>query len=127
MSEWKLANSEPSKQSVTQDWQFVQPLIDGVIVQEMRNVPTGYGYLTEIYRMDWNLESLGVDQVFQAVVNSGAVSAWHAHETTTDRLFCGIRATKACSIRCAPGFSDLRNAKRVRDRYSETGDGHYST
>ena len=90
MSDWKLANCEPTKQSVTQDWQFVQELIEGVIVKEVRSVTTGYGYLTEVYRSDWKLETLGIEQIFQSVLLPGTLSAWHAHEFTTDRIFCAF-------------------------------------
>ena len=50
-------------------------------------MPTNYGYLTEIFRMDWALDEFGVDQVFQGVLEPGGLSAWHAHAVTTDRLF----------------------------------------
>lgn len=90
MSKWELRGSQPREQSVTSDWQHTQPLIDGVIIKEMRNVPTGYGYLTEMFRADWNLDSGVVDQVFQSVFEPGMISAWHAHRFTTDRLFCAV-------------------------------------
>ena len=74
--------------SITRDWQLVsQRLIEGVAVHEVKNVPTTYGYLTEIYRSDWGLAGAGVDQVFQSLLEAGAISGWHAHRDTTDRLF----------------------------------------
>lgn len=93
MSEWLISGAKRDKQSVSDDWMPTgQRLIDGVRVREIRSVITGYGVLTEIYRSDWRLDDGTVGQAFQAVLNPGAISAWHAHEATTDRLFvsCGL-------------------------------------
>jgi dTDP-4-dehydrorhamnose 3,5-epimerase len=85
---WLLPGAQRRKQSVTSDWEFVQRApIDGVVVREVRNVPTNYGYLTELYRDDWAVDGLGVGQVFQSVIAPGFTSAWHAHGEATDRLF----------------------------------------
>ena len=85
---WGLPGMAQDKQSVTRDWQLVhQRLISGVAVVETKNVPLSRGYLTEIYRGDWKLEPGTINQVFQTVLDPGAVSAWHAHAQTTDRLF----------------------------------------
>jgi dTDP-4-dehydrorhamnose 3,5-epimerase len=76
------------KQSITRDWQTAdRNLIDGVAVVETKNVMTTRGYLTEIYRTDWQLEPASVAQVFQTMLEPGAISAWHAHAATIDRLF----------------------------------------
>src|SRR5262245_6069496 len=86
--EWLLAGAEKNTQSVTSDWQFVnQEAIAGVVLKLVQNVPTPYGHLTEVYRRDWGLDAGPVDQVFQLTLGPGSVSAWHAHEHTTDRLF----------------------------------------
>lgn len=83
-----LDGAERRQQSVTSDWVFVdQTLIEGVTAREVRNVPTSYGYLTEVYRSDWGVGGHGVDQVFQSVIAPGGISAWHAHADATDRLF----------------------------------------
>lgn len=76
-------------QSVTPDWRSVeaQP-IDGVVAKEVANVVTNDGYLTELWRQEW--DDAGVGQVFQRAFQAGAVSAWHVHERTTDRLFCVV-------------------------------------
>ena len=75
------------EQSVTSDWSVLRDAIDGVKLKEMRSVIKQNGYLTEIYRRDWNLDQDRVDQVFQVVLNPGAIEAWHVHEKTTDRFF----------------------------------------
>jgi dTDP-4-dehydrorhamnose 3,5-epimerase len=85
---WLLPGAQKDAQSTTQDWQFAnQRLIDGVFVKEIKPVATTYGYLTEIFRGDWLAENTAVDQVFQSWLAPGRISAWHAHELTTDRLF----------------------------------------
>ncbi len=86
--DWALEGMAQDEQSITSEWTLLnQTPIDGVVVREVRNVPTGYGYLTEIFRRDWGLDEFGVDQVFQAVIEPDFISAWHAHSITTDRLF----------------------------------------
>ncbi|MGH9901494.1 MAG: dTDP-4-dehydrorhamnose 3,5-epimerase family protein [Pyrinomonadaceae bacterium] len=73
--------------SITADWEPLRELIDGVKVREVKNVPKDNGFLTEIFRADWALDEGEVEQVFQVVLSLGGVSAWHAHQFTTDRLF----------------------------------------
>lgn len=75
-------------QSVTADWQFTQPLIDGVTVKEMLRVPTRNGAVTEIFRQDWFAEPQTIGQVFQKLMFPGEISAWHKHQRTADRIFC---------------------------------------
>lgn len=86
--DWLPPSATPRAQSVAADWTIVdQPMIEGVVVHEVRHVPTAYGHLTELFRQDWQLDHGKVDQVFQSHLDPGAVSAWHAHAHTTDRLF----------------------------------------
>lgn len=86
--EWLLSGATKDTQSIAADWKRApfQP-IAGVRVHEIANVPKAHGFLTEVFRADWKLDGSGIDQVFQVALNPGAVSAWHAHATTTDRLF----------------------------------------
>ncbi len=86
--DWLLPGASSRGQSVTADWRMtdLQP-IDGVRFKEVKHVPTEYGRLTEIFRLDWGLDEKEVGQVFQLQLAPGFVSAWHAHESTTDRLF----------------------------------------
>lgn len=86
--DWLLPGAVRDHQSTDEDWNFVgRRLIDGVTIREVRNVPKGNGMLTEIFRRDWFDVEVEIDQVFQAIVESGCVSAWHAHAEKTDRLF----------------------------------------
>jgi dTDP-4-dehydrorhamnose 3,5-epimerase len=90
--DWALEGMEPRKMSVTSDWTIVnQPPIEGLVVHDIRAVPTSYGHLGEVWRADWKLDGEGVDQVFSSTLNPGAVSAWHSHGKTIDRLtvVCG--------------------------------------
>lgn len=82
-------------QLVTSDWDPVNcPEIEGVRTKLIGNVLGDRGYLTEIYRRDWQLDQAGVDQVFQKVMLPGDLSAWHAHKHTVDRLFCAYGRVK---------------------------------
>lgn len=82
---------EPDPELVRSDWSPVGGTeIDGVGTKLITNVLTNDGYLTEMWRSDWALDGGGVDQVFQRVLYPGAISAWHTHLNTTDRLFCAV-------------------------------------
>lgn len=85
---WRIEGATKDRQTITAQWEPTeQPLIDGVVVREVRNVPKSGGYLTEIVRGEWLGDNRAVDQIFQNVLEPGAISAWHAHEFSTDRLF----------------------------------------
>lgn len=87
-SNWLLPNAKKDQQTITARWTPASmQLIDGVSVREVLNVPKSGGYLTEIFRAAWMDGPAHVDQVFQVALDPGAVSAWHAHAETTDRLF----------------------------------------
>jgi dTDP-4-dehydrorhamnose 3,5-epimerase len=74
-------------QSVTCEWDVLQDFIDGVRLKSVRHVAKNGGWLTELFRRDWQLDDGVVDQVFQVCLYSGQISAWHAHRLTKDRLF----------------------------------------
>lgn len=85
---WLLDGAVRDAQTITARWTPAETaLIDGVAIVEVRNVPKAQGHLTEVFRQDWSTLPAPVDQVFQVVMNPGGLSAWHAHERTTDRLF----------------------------------------
>jgi dTDP-4-dehydrorhamnose 3,5-epimerase len=75
------------RQSITADWVPLAQLIAGVQIREVKNVLKDNGVLTEIFRLDWNLDSGAVQQVFQVALEPGSLSAWHTHRLATDRLF----------------------------------------
>ena len=80
------------RQSVTADWEVLRELIEGVVLKEVRHVTKDSGWVTELWRRDWGLDDLDVDQAFQVTLLPGKLSAWHVHWETTDRLFvnCGF-------------------------------------
>ena len=88
VKDW-LIQGAPDPQLVNPNWEETnQTKIRGVEVRSVKHVVTNNGFLTEIFRGDWGLENRKIDQVFVRHLESGAVSAWHAHAATTDRLFC---------------------------------------
>lgn len=83
----RLEGCARDARSITSDWTPLLELIDGVRLREVKNVPKENGFLTEVFRADWSLDGGGVDQVFQVILTPGGLSAWHAHQFATDRLF----------------------------------------
>lgn len=87
-SKWEIDGAVKDPKSITAQWNPSNlNLIDGVKVKEVKNVVKNNGFLTEIYRQDWELDNLTIDQIFQVSLLPGGISAWHAHEVTTDRIF----------------------------------------
>ena len=85
---WSITGPK-DRQLVRSDWSPLDPIgIEGVVAKQITNVITNDGYLTEIWRKDWELDDLPVGQVFQRIMAPRGGSGWHAHEVTTDRLFC---------------------------------------
>jgi dTDP-4-dehydrorhamnose 3,5-epimerase len=75
------------EQSVTPHWDRLREGIVGVHIKEVKHVPTSYGTLREVYRADWTPDGAPVGGVFISTLEPGAISAWHAHVETHDRLF----------------------------------------
>jgi dTDP-4-dehydrorhamnose 3,5-epimerase len=114
-----VVGAKKDSQSITSDWQPLQKLIAGVVLREVRNVSRrGGGYLTEVFRVDWKLDDLGVEQVFQSVLEPGQTSAWHVHRHTTDRFFV-TRGTLAIVLYDARAHS--RTFGRVNEFFLGTG------
>lgn len=82
-------------QLVRSDWTAaVEVPIEGVVTRSISNVLADSGYLTEIWRADWELDDRPVMQVFQRFLTEHYASGWHAHAHTTDRLFCAVGVIK---------------------------------
>jgi dTDP-4-dehydrorhamnose 3,5-epimerase len=99
--DWLPPGATKDGQTVTARWDPVaQRMIDGVRVREIVNVPKQSGYLTEMFRADWDFGP-PVDQVFQIILNPKSISAWHAHASATDRLFvsAGLLRIVLCDLR----------------------------
>ena len=82
-----LKNSKKNEQSVSSDWNvFNEKLIEGVFCKEVKNVIKNNGILTEIFRPEWFEDENTIDQVFTILLQPGAISAWHLHTETKDRI-----------------------------------------
>lgn len=87
-SAWRLDGAVRDGQTITPAWTPAGlRLIAGVTIREVAHVPGRHGHLTEVFRAEWCPGDGAVDQIFQVVMRPGALSAWHAHEMTTDRIF----------------------------------------
>ena len=62
------------------------PAIEGVIVRELGNILTRSGYMSEIFRTDWEGLDIGVRQVNWMQLNPDGVTDWHVHHRQTDHL-----------------------------------------
>ena len=106
-----MAMGTPDQPTVTPDWLAIDaPAIEGVRVKEIRSVATSNGYLTEIFREEWALDQSPVGQVFQRTIYPGAVTGWHAHATTLDRLFCcvgSVRISLFDGRKASPSFGTV--------------------
>ena len=90
-----IEGGKPDSQSITAEWEFLQDTIDGVKLREVRNVIKKQGgVLTEVYRNDWGLDAGEVGQIFQNLLNPRAISGWHVHRYTTDRIFINLGTMK---------------------------------
>lgn len=85
---WLLPQAQKDGESISKDWKPTNlKLINGVQIHEVQPVLTDSGHLTEIFRSDWLSGNDRVEQIFASTLHPGGLSAWHAHATTTDRLF----------------------------------------
>jgi dTDP-4-dehydrorhamnose 3,5-epimerase len=106
---------EKDPQLVQPDWTpFDETTIEGVEVRPIKNVLRDNGYLTEIFRPEWEADNKGVAHVFQRVLNPGAISAWHVHRLTTDRLFCAMGSIKLVLFDARVGSPTVRRILETR-------------
>jgi dTDP-4-dehydrorhamnose 3,5-epimerase len=114
-----LPGATKDEQSVTADWVLLRETIDGVRLIEVRNVIGDSGHTTEVLRRDWFADvDVDVDQVFQVTLRGHAVSAWHVHLNTTDRLFVNVGQVKIVLFDSRPDSptQGLVNEFRLGDR-----------
>jgi dTDP-4-dehydrorhamnose 3,5-epimerase len=72
---------------IDRDWVVRRRLIDGVKVREVRNIVTGNGITTELYRPDWDFVDGAVQQAIHVALRGQAISAWHQHKLRWDYVF----------------------------------------
>jgi dTDP-4-dehydrorhamnose 3,5-epimerase len=103
------------ERSIASDWEPLRELIEGVKVKEIKNVPKENGFLTEIFRADWGLDEGVISQVFQVNLFPGGITAWHAHQFATDKLFVssGIMKVVLFDARSASPTHKLINEFRM--------------
>jgi dTDP-4-dehydrorhamnose 3,5-epimerase len=116
-----LPGATKDEQSVTADWQVLQEAIDGVRLIEVRSVIGERGSTTEVLRREWfghGAADFEIDQVFQVLLGPDAVSAWHVHLNTTDRLFVTGGHVKVALYDSRPGSRThgMVNEYRLGDR-----------
>jgi dTDP-4-dehydrorhamnose 3,5-epimerase len=80
----------------------------------VKNVPRDVGFLSEVFRVDWGLGAPGVDQVFQNTLLPRAISAWHAHAATTDRLFAVYGVVKVVLFDARVGSTTFGRINELR-------------
>lgn len=94
MPDWVLGGQKDAR-LVDADWQPANlPSIEGVHIKSIANMLGDRTRLTEIWRRDWQLDDLPIEQVFQSLLEPGALTAWHCHAHTTDRMFCALGRIK---------------------------------
>lgn len=91
------------KAMTTADGAPLMTPIDGVMFRPARAVSHDRGYLTEVYRTDWDLTDLPVVQVNMTTTYPGQIRGWGLHRCTVDRLFA---ATGSLCIVVIDGRTD---------------------
>src|SRR5262249_26187080 len=69
------------------NWEVKAERIAGTELRDVRNIVTGNGITTELFRQDWGVASAEVAQIIYVSLRPGALSAWHKHDLQTDHLF----------------------------------------
>jgi len=112
-----LMSARKDEQRVTADWSTVQPIIDGVVVREVRHVPRDHGVITEMYRPEWDPTGLPVVHIYQSRLFPGALGAWSCHQKSIDRLFVSSGQLKIVLYdgRAASPTASLINELHVGD------------
>jgi dTDP-4-dehydrorhamnose 3,5-epimerase len=82
-----FAAAKKDDQQITNGWQKLQRVIEGVAVREVLHVPRPHGIITELYRPEWDPSRMPVVQTYQSRLFPGAIGAWSCHAKSIDRLF----------------------------------------
>ena len=88
---------------MTREWERREERIAGVEVREVRNIVTGNGITTELFRKDWGIVGSEVTAMIHVTLRPGAISAWHMHKLKTDHLFAVAGAIRAVLYDDRPG------------------------
>jgi dTDP-4-dehydrorhamnose 3,5-epimerase len=110
-----LPGTRKDPQLVTDAWQKLEELIEGVQLREVLHVPRDHGIITEVYRPEWDPTALPVVHAYQSRLYPGAIGAWSCHARTIDRLFVNQGSVK---IVLFDGREDSRTAGRINELYA---------
>jgi dTDP-4-dehydrorhamnose 3,5-epimerase len=95
------------------DWRAISdPFIHGVVAHDLKPIQLADGALCELLRLEWLAAGASVGHVFQRTYTPGAISAWHVHEQSTDRM-CSVAGDFVLA------FYDGRAASPTAGRVSE--------
>jgi len=72
---------------MSRNWDVSSDRIAGTELRDVRNIITGNGITTELFRQDWGVVDAEVVQIIHVSLRPGALSAWHKHERQTDHIF----------------------------------------
>ncbi len=90
-----LTGAIKDTQSVDENWRPNAPLIDGLEIREVKNIVTGNGITTELFRAEWPEFQKPVRHILYVTFRPGVISAWHCHEHHLDALFVVQGSIKA--------------------------------
>ncbi len=82
-----INSSKKSTYHITSNWDYLNPLIDGVKTREVKNIITRNGHTTELFRVDWGIFSYPIEQIINVALRPQTISAWHMHKLQTDHIF----------------------------------------
>lgn len=89
-----LSAARKFKQTVTENGERLDSLIDGVVVREAVTHPDERGTLTEIFNPAWGLSDEPLVYVYQVTIRPGQVKGFVLHRTYSDRLFFSMGTVK---------------------------------
>lgn len=76
-------------------WDLRAPKIGGVVLREVKNIPTKTGHTVEVYREDWDIHDLTMCHVISVTICGKEISAWHGHQRQTDHIMVVMGAMQA--------------------------------
>jgi len=82
-----LPGARKDQQIVTNKWEKIQQLIEGVHSREVLHVLRDHGIITELFRPEWDTTGMPIVHAYQSRLFPGAIGAWSCHAKSIDRLF----------------------------------------
>ncbi len=89
-----LAAAKKFEQTVTEEGERVDSLIDGVVLRQSVTHPDERGTLTEVFNPAWGLSDEPLVYVYQVTIRPGQVKGFVLHRTYSDRLFFSLGTVK---------------------------------